>query len=491
MHKHTAGLRSSSFFTYHALLGCLVLGSAACGGDSGGPPDGPDPIAIVIDSIVPANNAVDQELATALRIYFDGPADPSTVTSETVTLTSAGTPLPATVTYEAGTNSARLAGPLLPSSSYTLTASSAIRSATHGQLVAPGSAAFTTRDPRVALVDSPADGYKPTIVVTPSGMTYVLYRDGTTRLASCAANCGQAASWQTSLIDTVSASYPANLVVDPAGGLHAVYSELNHSRLYYGYCAASCGTQASWVATLVDGSVATVTEARLAIDGSGVLHLLYDSQGGSDIRYATCTASCTVPGNWTLGVAQSTSAAGGTSSLTVADGRLHATYYDIDLDRLQYATCTTGCLTPAGWTRTSIDAAGSFGSYAALQRSPEGTLYVGYATSPYAVVVASCASGCTTAANWTRTQVDTDLSSSGAEVGLTLASDGRLGIVYLNVSTADLRYATCAADCTTPASWRTTTLDEVGSVGFSPASVLDANGGLRVAYIGSGLKYAE
>jgi hypothetical protein len=131
-----------------------------------------------------------------------------------------------------------------------------------------------------------------------------------------------------------------------------------------------------------------------------------------------------------------------TSLAVDASGRLHVSYYDFSNGDLKYATCAADCEAIANWETATVDAAGSVGSYTSLA-------------------------------------VD---------------AGGRLHVSYFDGTNADLKYATCAADCALPANWQAATVDAAGNVGAFTSLAVDASGRLHVSYRDDGnsnLKYIE
>src|SRR2546426_45762 len=72
----------------------------------------------------------------------------------------------------------------------------------------------------------------------------------------------------------------------------------------------------------------------------------------------------------------------------------------------------------------------------------------------------------------------------GYSASLAVDGSGRLHVSYADFTNGDLKYATCAADCTSPSSWQTTALDHTGNLGGEDYTSLavDASGGVHVSY---------
>lgn len=178
------------------------------------------------------------------------------------------------------------------------------------------------------------------------------------------------------------------------------------------------------------GSVGQFTS--LAVEGSGRLHVSYFDFANEDLRYATCAALCTAPASWELLTVDAAGSVGQHTSLAVdGGGRLHVTYYDgtPNFD-LKYATCAAACAAPGNWQTATVDAAGFVGEYTSL----------------------------------------------------VVDGRGRLHVSFYDSTNEDLRYATCAARCSTTASWQAATVDAAGNVGWYTSLALDESGRLHVSY---------
>ncbi|MFF4652473.1 Ig-like domain-containing protein [Streptomyces sp. NPDC001380] len=99
-----------------------------------------------VTSTAPADGAKDVALTTAVRVGFDEPVDPATVTGSTVTLrTAAGAAVPAAVAWDAAANAAVLtpARQLTADTAYTLTVQQ-IKDTAGNAMASPFTAGFTT-----------------------------------------------------------------------------------------------------------------------------------------------------------------------------------------------------------------------------------------------------------------------------------------------------------------------------------------------------------
>ena len=110
-----------------------------------------DVIAPTVTAVVPANGATSVALNTTVRVTFSEPMLASTINGTNITLrpTSSSTPVAATVTYEAGTNTAVLtpSAPLSATTNYTVTVTTGVRDASNNALASQFTSTFTTLTP--------------------------------------------------------------------------------------------------------------------------------------------------------------------------------------------------------------------------------------------------------------------------------------------------------------------------------------------------------
>jgi hypothetical protein len=269
------------------------------------------------------------------------------------------------------------------------------------------------------------------------------------------------------------------------------------SDLKYATCAAVCHTsEASWQTVTVDttGSVGTFTS--LAVQASGRVHLTYHDITNANLKYATCAGACAIAANWQLVTVDTTGSVGQYTSLAVeASGRLHVTYLDDTNADLKYATCAAGCTTAANWQTVTVDGSGAaVGTGPSVVVGAGGRLHVSYYDGTNDdLKYATCNAACGTAANWQVVTVD-GAGLVGMYNSLAVDGNGRLHVSYFGETNSDLKYATCAVACATAGNWRFVAVDATGSVGEYTSLAVDGSGRLHVSYYAvsnGGLKYIE
>jgi hypothetical protein len=475
----------------------IILGCSSGSEPSGGNP--PDTVSFVVDSVRPVVSATDIELTDSIVVFFNRSADPATLTTGNITLTLNGVAVPFDLSYSVAAKALALRTPFLPASSYVIGVSTDVQDLPGGHgLKQALQGGFSTRAVKAGVADNAADvGYRSTIMVDGAGQKHVAYGAGSSgiKYATCATACEVTSNWQTATLPGSGFTLSHGLALDGIGVLHLIYADLSAEVLIHAQCAASCSVPTSWDTTTIDPAVYVGAGAAIVAGNTGDLHVLYSSSNDSDLRYATCPAACDQPGNWVIGVADSVGTTGGLPALGLdANGTLHAAQYDFSLAVVRYLRCSSGCDTPAGWTRTTVGATGIAGFYPSLVLGVGGSVHLTFTTeSPNNLYYATCQTSCTSPTAWTRTLVDGG-ASAGAEHGFAQGPDGRFHISYLKVNTQDLNYASCIVNCTDPANWRRTSLDTAGNVGAFSSIAVDGSGRFHVAYQDQAngfLKYAR
>ncbi|MGH7627901.1 MAG: Ig-like domain-containing protein [Gemmatimonadales bacterium] len=251
----------------------------------------------------------------------------------------------------------------------------------------------------------------------------------------------------------------------------------------------SFGTRA-WRAVELDRSGISTFFSSLTIDATARRHVTFGSR--ARLLYGTCAAECDTPANWqTLAVEDGS---GGVTSVAVdPEGRVHVSYYDATRADLRYAVCASACTTLESWQSVAVDETGDVGFLSSLVVDPASVRHIAYYDAARrALRYATCASGCTTAANWALVTVDSR-DDAGRSPSIAVDGAGRLHLAYYAGAAADLRYATCALGCGLAANWQSVTVDQLGDVGAYASLALGPGGGLHVSYVDAGagrLKYA-
>jgi hypothetical protein len=467
---------------------CLAL-TVGCG-DGSDPPQGPEPLRVTATSPVDGDGAV--ETGVVVTATFDGAVDPATITARSFVLTAAGAPLASRVEYDAATRTARLVGPLIPATTYQVELTADVTDE-DGIPLTPEGWSFTTRGWQSITLDQDAGPGKPASIRQDGGRLHVVYTarsNPSVVYATCSAECTTPGSW-TAAVAVERGSSPS-LAVDGGGRLHLGFYPLGFG-LAYTTCEAGC-VGPLWPTVPVDQAT-QVPELgiSLAADEGGRLHLTYYDDGNSQLKYATCASACSMASSWTaVAVDQSVGAGWSTSLALGPDGRLHVSYVDLFSAELKYATCASACTAADDWTVIPVDADG--GRFGSLAVDAAGRVHVSYQDPVNRdLKYATCAADCTVSANWSVMTADAG-GSVGSGTSLAVDADGRLHVAYLDNSEGDLKYATCAAACTTAAGWQSAALHRQGVLGIFPSLAVGRMGRLHVVYsdeANAGLQYLE
>jgi Big-like domain-containing protein len=487
----------------HALTRSFILGLGltACGGDDGSSPTPPP--ALEISAMTPAPNATEVETGAAVTVTFNQAIDPATLTAATFKVTTAGLALSVAISYDAATRTATLSAPLLPDSTYEVEVTTGVRTTADSALGAAARWSFATRAWSATTAHTGNVGQYTSLVVDGSGRRHVTYYNaaiGNLEYVTCTSRCtvpqGVYESWGSgTTVDSLgSVGHHTSLGVDGDGRLHVSYLDNTNGNLKYATCAGpgACNLAANWQATTVDTSGFVGRFTSLAVDASGRLHVSYVDDTKQDLKYATCVSACTTGASWQVVTVDSLAVVEQHTSLVVdASGRLHVSYPTSGV--LKYATCAAPCTTTARWQAATVDASFA-GAYTSLAVVASGRLHVSYTdAATQDLKYATCAGACATAANWQAVTLET-AGSDGQFPSLAVDGRGRIHVAFYDFASADLKYATCAAACTTATSWRMVVVDAAGFVGTHTSIAVGNSGHIHVSYrdaTNSALKYIE
>ena len=148
-------------------------------------------------------------------------------------------------------------------------------------------------------------GRDPSIAIDSNGRIHITYaRDDIgnqgIKYATCSSSCSSVSSWSNITIAS-GVSYGGILSIDSSDNLHLVYYNTStSSNLYYATCSSSCATASSWTNITIDGTnQAGVGGIDFNIDSNDHLHVAYSLFSTKDLKYITCSSSCTSASSWT------------------------------------------------------------------------------------------------------------------------------------------------------------------------------------------------
>ncbi len=357
-----------------------------------------------------------------------------------------------------------------------------------------------------------AVGLYTSLVSTAGGRQHVTYYDATNsalKYATCGSGCTSATNWQKVTIagaGTANIGLFTSLEVDGTGRRHVTYYDKTNGVLKYATCLdqTNCTTAAAWQKVTVDATPVAGISTALVVTPDGWRHVSYhvNSSDGTalGLKYATCLTNCTLAGSWTRVLVDTPD--GQYSSITVdGDGRRHISYRGVIGGRsvLRYATCLTNCGTAGNWQKLTIDGTnGAAKSGTSLAVDANGVLHIGYQTGSSLLTssdlkYARCAADCTNSGSWRTITVDT-LGDAGRDPSIAVGGNFRIHISHWDRATGDLDYASCAADCLRLQNWTSPHVDGKFALVGAFSSLALGGGLVHISYYDNtngDLKYLE
>jgi Bacterial Ig-like domain len=268
--------------------------------------------------------------------------------------------------------------------------------------------------------------------------------------------------------------------------VHVSYFDYSSADLKYATCGGACAEPPSWDTVTVDATGNVGHNTSLAVDGSGRVHVTYQDGTHAALKYATCAAACATAANWDTVTVDAAGNAGYTAVAVDGVGRVHVAYQAYDLasgfNTLKYATCASACTTAANWDTVTVDATNDVGYYTSLAVDGSGRVHVGHRDLNNAALrYATCAAACSTAANWVTGFVSA-LGTIGTGPSLTVGSGGEVHVAFYAFVGGALRYGICATACSTTANWDTVTVDTPGTINANAPVVVNETGRVHVFY---------
>jgi hypothetical protein len=304
--------------------------------------------------------------------------------------------------------------------------------------------------------------YEISLAVDSLGRAHMSYRD----YMNVELKCASSGVWVTFTVETAESVNESStgLAVDSADGLHLSYqtwSDTDGDSLAYATYAGG-----SWFTETVDDYLEPGQFNDIAVDGSGVPHIVYYEEVYYQPKYATDAT-----GAWVTEAIEGVAASAGTFcsiALDSLDG-VHISYCDAGSRAVTYATNTSG----AWVTEVVDDDVGSNGGRTSIAVDPGGHAHISY-NADGDLRYATNASG-----SWVTQDVDTASVVFGC-TGIAVGPSGRADISYRDAASGNqaLKHATNASGA-----WVTETLDTSQySVGSTNAIVLDSFGHVHISY---------
>ena len=309
------------------------------------------------------------------------------------------------------------------------------------------------------VIDSTGNsGAHTSIAIDSYGFRHISYQDTTNYDLKYATD--KTGSWVTVSVDTIGfmGDY-TSIAIDSNDVVHISYVE-NYGDLKYATCSSGCTTASNWDIVFVD-TTDSMSMTSIAIDSNDALHISYYDSTNYDLKYATCSSGCTSASNWNNVSIDTTGDIGRDSSIAIdSNDAVHISYYDISGKNLKYATCSSSCTTASNWDAVLVDTTGYVGLYSSIAIDSNDAVHISYyhIDMPWTnthddLKYATCSSTCTTASNWDIVYVDTT-GDAGRYSSIAIDSNDAVHISYsVGGSNGDLKYATCSSGCATVSNW--------------------------------------
>lgn len=298
----------------------------------------------------------------------------------------------------------------------------------------------------VTVDDGPSVGEQASLGLGTDGSIHVSYFDVAARdlkYATCVNECTDPTGWEAiTLAADGSVGAFTDLVVGEGGSIHVAYFDETNGDAVYTTCSADCTTATSWETATVDTGGDVGSHIALTIDASGHLHASYHDQTNGHLRYATCTGNCTDPAPWSAVTVDDDADVGAWTSIGVdGSGRVHVSYEDDLESSLKYATCGGNCATATSWQTVEVDSDGAVGTHTSLAVDENGRVHVThYDGGEGDLRYFTCAEGCSLASSWQGKAARAD-GIVGAHSSLAVDADGRVHVSYFDQTNAVLAYA--------------------------------------------------
>ena len=266
------------------------------------------------------------------------------------------------------------------------------------------------------------------------------------KYATCSSGCTTASNWDIVFVDTTDSMSMTSIAIDSNDALHISYLDYTNKDLKYATCSSGCTSASNWNNVSIDTTGDRGWYSSIAIDSNDAVHISYYDLSGKNLKYATCSSSCTTASNWDAVLVDTTGYVGLLSSIAIdSNDAVHISYYHIDMpwtnthDDLKYATCSSTCTTASNWDIVYVDTTGDVGRYSSIAIDSNDAVHISYQDGTNGgLKYATCSSGCATVSNWNNVSV-----TSGFGVDYTsiaIDSNDAVRISYRDTTNGDLKY---------------------------------------------------
>ena len=286
-------------------------------------------------------------------------------------------------------------------------------------------------------------GSSTSIAIDSNDAVHISYYDATNtglKYATCSSGCTTTSNWNIVSVDTTgNVGWWTSIAINSNNAVHISYYDSTNDDLKYATCASSCSSTSSWSKVTVDSSGDVGKYSSVAIDSNDAVHISYRDSTNDDLKYATCSSSCSSASSWTTSTIDSVGNVGSRTSIAIdSNDALHISYHDITNGDLKYATDQSG-----SWANTTVDSVGTVGQYTSIAIDSNDVVHISYydATNKDLKYASNMQSSIVSGVGGVIKFVDRD-----AEVGryssIAVDSSGDVHISYYGATNGDLKYAT-------------------------------------------------
>ncbi|MEC8107162.1 MAG: putative Ig domain-containing protein, partial [Candidatus Thermoplasmatota archaeon] len=328
-------------------------------------------------------------------------------------------------------------------------------------------------------------GYRTSIAIDSYGYKHISWHSNSGFLKYATDASG---SWAATNIDTASGTgFHSSIAIDSNDGVHISYFDNANDDLKYATCSSGCTTASNWNKVSVDTSGDVGYYTSIAIDSDDAVHISYYDETNSDLKYSTCSSGCATASNWNKVSVETSGKVGYYTSIALdSNDAVHISHFDNTNNDLKYTTCSSSCTTVSNWNSVDVDSLGSSVYMMSSVRtgiaidSNDG-VHISYYHPNKDLKYATCSSGCTTASNWDDVSVDAS-SNVGYHASIGIDSNDAVHISYFEETKDVLKYATCSSGCSTVSNWNNETIDSIGQTGYHTSMAIDANDVIHISY---------
>jgi hypothetical protein len=270
------------------------------------------------------------------------------------------------------------------------------------------------------------------IAIDSYGYKHISYYDDTAQDLKYATD--KTGSWATTTVHSSGdVGQWSSLAIDSNGAVHISYYRLPGEDLMY-----ATDKSGSWVITTVDSTGSVGEHTSISVDSSDAVHISYYDATNTNLKYATCSSSCSSASSWSkITIESSSGDVGKYNSIAIdSNDALHISYRDSTNTNLKYATCSSSCSSASSWTNSTIDSDGNVGSRTSIAIDSNDAVHIAY----HDITNGDLKYATDQSGSWANTTVDS-VGTVGRYTSIAIDSNDVVHISYYDATTKDLKYA--------------------------------------------------